>query len=179
MTDYAIVRDGEIQRFADEHDVQRLSVGPDPDHPEKPYLLPIELTDPAFNPVAEVKEDPVNEVLEDRVTRVFNVRAKNASEINQMKTDKIAELHEVGDGRMNALVLPHQQITTLVGLIDLLYLHTDTSSWSSGDQERLVELTERLEHMEYVRGTEETKMNEIEALTDPTEIDEYDLEAGW
>jgi hypothetical protein len=54
--------------------------------------LPVEVTNPSYDPAIQVSEGPVITVLSDKVTRVWTVRAKTAAELDADK-----------DGTVNAL----------------------------------------------------------------------------
>lgn len=47
----------------------------------KPYLLPVEIVDPPFDPATQVRTGPVYNVLADKVEAVYTVRAKTAQEL--------------------------------------------------------------------------------------------------
>lgn len=47
--------------------------------------LPVEVTNPSFDPTTQVSEGPVITVLADKVTRVWTVRAKTAAELDADK----------------------------------------------------------------------------------------------
>ena len=54
--------------------------------------LPVEVTDPPYDPSSQVKEGPVLSVLADRVTRIFTVRAKTAGEIDADKDGVVSAM---------------------------------------------------------------------------------------
>lgn len=180
MTDYAIIREGEIQRFADEHDVEALPVGLDAAYPERPYLLPIELTDPAYDPIIEVKEGPVDTLLSDRVTRVFTVRAKNVDEVGAMKADKISAIHALGDLKLETEVTLREQVHALTDIVQVLYTHADMSGWTGPELTLVAAANTKLDRIQYIRNYEEVKIAEVTALADdPAIIDAYNIQAGW
>jgi hypothetical protein len=181
MADYAVVRDGEIERIVNLDDTSGWYVGGyDPDFPANPYLLPLEITDPTYDPIAEIKEGPVDTVFADRVTHVFTVRAKNAGEIAAMKADKIAQIHTLGDSKLELAVTLREQVHALTDLVQLLYANTDTSGWGSPDQYLITEAMEKIDSIQNIRNYEEVKVEEVAALSDdPIVIDAYDVEAGW
>lgn len=47
----------------------------------KPYLVPVTVTDPLYDPATEVKEGPVDSYDGVTATRVYSVRAKTAEEL--------------------------------------------------------------------------------------------------
>jgi len=51
--------------------------------------LPVEDTEPPYDPATQVKEGPTTAVLADRVTRVWTVRQKTAQEIDDEKTSRV------------------------------------------------------------------------------------------
>jgi hypothetical protein len=180
MTDYAVVRDGEIERFVNLDDISNWSVAEDPAHPERPYLLPVETTDPDYDPIAEVKEGPIDTVFADKVTHVFTVRPKNAEEIAAMKAGKASTVHHLGDNKLDSQVTQRQQIQALTRLVQLLYLHTDTSAWPAPQRQLVQQLGNRLANIQSTRDVEDAKVNEITALPDdPRAIEAYDVNAGW
>lgn len=180
MTDYAIIRYGVIERLVNLDDISNWAVGEDAAYPDRAYLLPLDITDPAYDPIIEVKEGPVDTVLADRVTHVFTVRAKDAGEIAAMKADKIARIHALGDSKLEALVLSAAQIQALASLLRIIYDNTDKSGWSSPDQDEATLHMTSITDIEDLRDFEETKVGEVNALADdPAVIDAYDVEAGW
>lgn len=82
---YALIKDGEIVEYrsgipnVDQEVIRALG---------KPYLLPVEVVDPEYNPISEVREGPVLTVEEDRVLETYTVRAKNSGEIYELQVAK-------------------------------------------------------------------------------------------
>jgi hypothetical protein len=181
MADYAIVRDGEIERLVNLDDTSGWYVGGyDPDFPENPYLLPLEITEPACDPISEVKEGPVDTVFADKVTHVFTVRAKDAGEIAAMKADKISQIHTLGDSKLDLAVMLREQVHALTDLVQVLYANTDTTGWGSPDIDLVVAAMVKINSIQDIRNYEEVKVGEVTALADdPAIIDAYDVEAGW
>lgn len=51
--------------------------------------LPVEVTNPAYEPATQVSEGPVVSVLSDKVTRVWTVRAKTVAELDADKDNVV------------------------------------------------------------------------------------------
>ena len=80
---YALVVEGSILEWRDFADTP-------PDLARKGVAwLPVEITDPPFDPATQVRSGPVTTVEADRVSRVWTVRAKTAAEIDADKTLQI------------------------------------------------------------------------------------------
>lgn len=54
--------------------------------------LPVEVTDPLFDPATQIKEGPVLTVFADKVTRVWTVRAKTAPELDADKDSMVSAM---------------------------------------------------------------------------------------
>lgn len=54
--------------------------------------LPVEITDPGFDPAIELKTGPVTTILIDKVTRVWTVRALTAEELDARKENQIDDI---------------------------------------------------------------------------------------
>jgi hypothetical protein len=79
MTEYALIDpDGEVNRTA-------TNVDPTVQTRAGWEWLPVEVTNPSYDPTTQVKEGPTVTVLADKVTRVWTVRDKTADELDADK----------------------------------------------------------------------------------------------
>jgi len=76
MTEFAIIDDGVIVDFRDFDEVPSLE--------GKPYrvILPVVVTDPACNPLTQIRTGPVVTILQTEVTRVWTVTDKTQQQID-------------------------------------------------------------------------------------------------
>ncbi len=90
MAEYAIVDNGTIVDFRGFDTAPVALVG-------KPYrsFLPVEVTNPPYDPATQVKTGPVVTVLVDKVTRVWTVRDKTAAELDAEKDAAISNVDVV------------------------------------------------------------------------------------
>lgn len=146
----------------------------------KPRLLPVELDDVVFDPVSEVREGPTYIVEAARVVERYTKRLKNAQEIADMKAAKLAAVNAEADVRLALVALtPQQQIRALSRLVNLLYRHTDITSWPAAQQTAVTTNQAKLDSIDGVRAKEETKLAEVNALTTAAQIAAYDVTTGW
>ena len=146
----------------------------------KPRLLPVTLVDVTFDPVSEVRLGPVYTVNGNiDVKETYTKRVKTAAEITAMKNGKIGLVHLTGDQKLFAMWTLAQQVQALTRLVQLLYVHTDTTAWPAGERVLIAALANRLSSIQNVRGVEDTKVTEVTALTTAAQIAAYDENAGW
>ncbi len=74
MAEYAVVIDGAISEF------REFDRPPDLSHKTTMRVLPVEVTDPPFDPATQMRTGPVVTIEATRVTRVWAVRSKTAQE---------------------------------------------------------------------------------------------------
>jgi hypothetical protein len=173
MAKYALVGTDDVIIEFREYEVPPDAVT---DSDTKPRLLPVVLQSPAYDPVSEVNEGPVYTVRPADVLEAWTKRPKNADEIEMMRQSKIGEVHREADKRQPTI---QQQIRSLSRLVDLLYRHTDTSTWPAAQQQSVAEHTAKLDSINEIKSIEETKVAQVEALATPQEIAAYDATAGW
>lgn len=180
-TEFIRVRGGNVVGMPQiVRDPRRLQIGPDSAQPSNSYHLPVELDDPPFNPITQVKTGPRYTVLPDRVVISYDVRPKTAGEAQSMKAQKVERVHQLGDAKLNAQVSARQQVQALARLVQLLYAHTDTSTWPPQHRQLVAALGNRLASVQGIRDVEDTKVTELNALPDdPAVINAYDENTGW
>lgn len=90
--------------------------------------LPVEVTDPAFDPATQVRSGPVVAVLIDKVTRVWTVRAKTAPELD---ADKTAAVDEIPEPVLKALLSHENRLRNTLGqgLVTEPQLKTDLKGY--------------------------------------------------
>jgi len=151
--------------------------------PSKPKWLPVVEVNATYNPVTQVRSASVDAVdtLNMRVTRTYTVRAKNTAEINSMREGKVNDVHEEATKRLlpTSGAAMSQQIFALTRLMQTIYKYTDRSAWSQQDKNIVQQAIDRLQSVESNRVVEDTKVNDLQALTDPAAINAYDTTTGW
>jgi hypothetical protein len=144
----------------------------------KNRLIPVALQDVVYDPITEVRVGPTYVVQPAQVLETYVKRVKNSTEIEGMRTDKVNEVHKQAELHLEINMM--QQIRSLSRLVNLLYRHTDTSSWPQAQRDAVVRHQATLDEIDDVRAREETKVNEVNALpANPTTIYNYDATAGW
>lgn len=144
----------------------------------KNRIIPVVLQDVTYDPITEARDGPVYTVQPAQVLETYSKRPKNSTEIEQMRTDKIDEVHRQAELHLEANV--PEQIRSLSRLLNLLYRHTDTTGWPQAQQDAVVRHQATLDEIDDIRAREETKVNEVTALpADPTAIYAYDATTGW
>jgi hypothetical protein len=181
LREYVRVRNGQVMgKPRVMFDPRKLQIGAEPAHPERAYFLPVEVINPSFDPATQIKEGPTYTVLADKAVMTFTVRAKTADEASSMKAEKIERVHQLGDAKLSALVTLRQQVQALTRLVQLLYAHTDTSTWTAQQRQLVAALGGRLANIQNIREMEDTKVTELTALpNDAAAINAYDENAGW
>lgn len=148
----------------------------------KPYTVPVVLENATFDPVTQVRVEPPQVIIEaNRVRWVYTVRAKSTDEINSMRERKIGLVHDEATRRLipTSGAAMSQQIMALTRLMQLIYKYTDRTAWSAADKNTVQQCINRLQSVEPNRNVEDTKVGELQALSDPAAINSYDTTAGW
>lgn len=198
MTRYAKVLNGEILEYRADAPIgnqSQLAEG-------KPRWLPVEVTDPAFDPVTQVRTGPVLTVLSTKVKEVYTVRSKTAGERNGMIDAKDAEIEAAFVARCDAPIdvdvggetytwhadaAARENIMGVVLMIAVGLPIPDPRPWTPKDGEPVM-----LAHSDFVGiGAaiaarkdalyliKKAKQAEVAELNDAAAIADYDVEAGW
>jgi hypothetical protein len=149
--------------------------------PNKPKLVPVVEQNATYNSVTQVRVEPPAVTVEaTRVLWTYTVRAKNPAEIDSMRNGKLAQVRSEADSRLSKIGTFAQQSWALTRLVQMLYANTDWHAWASQPQIDLATtMLARLNNMVNVRQVQDSKDQELQALTDPTAINAYDPKAGW
>jgi hypothetical protein len=149
--------------------------------PNKPKWLPVVEQNATYNPVTQVRTGPAVVIEAARVLWNYTVRAKNTAEINQMREVKINAVHAEATDRLTpkAGAAGSQQLQALTALVQLLYKYTDRTAWSAPDKTTVTNMIARVQDAQSMRVAEDTKVSELQVLTDPTAINAYDPAANW
>jgi hypothetical protein len=149
--------------------------------PGKPKLLPVVEINKSYDPVTQIQVMPPAVAIEaTRVTWTYTNRPKNAAEIDGMRNEKLAAVRTQADLRLTKIDTFTQQSWALTRLVQMLYANTDWHSWPSQPQIDLATtMLSRLNNLVAVRQAEDTKMKELQGLTDPTAINNYNATTGW
>lgn len=179
MTTYARVLDGVVLGYetfdGPIDDQSKLPAG-------KPKLLPVVEFNKAYNAVTQIQVLPPAVVVEaTRVTWTYTNRPKTTAEVDNMRENKINAVHTQATDRLQskAGAAMSQQIMALTKLMQLIYKYTDRTAWSAADKNTVSQAINRLQLIDATRTTEDTKVTELQALTDPTAINAYDPATGW
>jgi hypothetical protein len=150
--------------------------------PNKPKLVPVVEQNATYNSVTQVRvEPPVVTVEATRVLWTYTVRAKTTAEIDSMRIGKINGVHNEATIRLTpkAGAAGSQQLQALTALVQLLYKYTDRTAWTTPDKNTVTNMIQRVQDAQSMRVAEDTKISELQALTDPTAINAYDPTANW
>lgn len=150
--------------------------------PHKPYLVPLVTENDLFNSVTQVREEPPLVIIQsNQVIWRYTVRNKTVDEVNAMRQMKMNMVHEQATDRLTPKpgAAGSQQLQALTALVQLLYKYTDRTSWSAADKTTVTNMIKRVQDAQAMRVTEDDKVSELQVLTDPTTIDNYDPTTGW
>jgi hypothetical protein len=151
--------------------------------PNKPKWLKVVPVNDAYDPVSQVRTGPVEAVdaPNSRITWTYTVRAKNADEINGMRQNKLNLVHGEATKRLTPKsgAALSQQIMALSRLMQMIYKNTNWAAWSQADKDTVQTSINRLQAAQTNRDVEDAKVGELQALNDPTAINNYDAMTGW
>jgi hypothetical protein len=151
--------------------------------PNKPKWWPVVEVNAAYDPVTQVRSGPIDAIdtPNARITRTYTVRGKNVDEINSMREGKINGVHSEATKRLvpTSGAAMSQQIMALTRLMQTIYKYTDRSAWSTQDKNIVQQAINRLQMVVANRVVEDTKVAELQALTDPAAINNYNPTTGW
>lgn len=173
----ALVQNGVVLEYRED---TAANVPPASLAPGKPQLLPVVENNATYNTVTQVRTGPAVVVEATQVLWNYTVRAKNTAEIDDMRNGKLAEVRAEGDKRLTKIGTFQQQSWALTRLVQMLYSNTNWHAWPSQPQIDLATtMLARLNNLVNVRQAADNKDLELQALTDPTAINNYDPKAGW
>ena len=173
---YAVVTNGAV--------VEYRSTAPNVDQsllaPGKPRILPVVEVNADYDSISQVREGPVITVEGDRVVYTYNVRAKNADEITAMRNRKLVGVRAIAEQKIFAIMPDFAQRNALaLGLQLVTTLGQFPSGWPEEDQAKYSAISDAWGRIKSIRNISNTKEAEIVSLTSPSEIDAYDINAGW
>ncbi|MFO1080856.1 MAG: DUF4376 domain-containing protein [Reyranellaceae bacterium] len=168
-------------------------------HPNKPYLLPLEDTRPAFDDVAEVEEGPTVTILADKVSRVWTARPKNADEIEALRTAAKRRVEEEFQARTKAPIsylgetwhADDEAVQNIMGVVLLIASGVPVPNprpWTPIGSLTPIDLshTQIVGLGAVIAGRKDAlfvikkaKQAAIAALTDARQIADFDAAAGW
>jgi hypothetical protein len=174
----ALIQNGVVLEYRED---SAVNVPPASLAPGKPQLVPVVEQNATYDPVTQVRTGPAVVVEAARVLWNYTVRAKNSAEIDNMRTGKINGVHNEATRRLTpkAGAAGSQQLQALTALVQLLYKYTDRTAWSAPDKTTVTNMIQRVQDAQSMRVAEDTKVSELQALTDPTDINAYDPSANW
>ena len=164
----------EYKDFASMNDQSALAPG-------KPKWLPVVEQNATYDPVTTTRTGPTVIVQAAQIVWQYTLTAKTAAENDQARQSKINAVHDQATIRLTpkAGASASQQILALTKLMQLLYKYTDRTAWTQADKDAVQAAVQRLQLSDQVRQAEDTKVGELQALTDPTAINNYDPATGW
>lgn len=174
----ALVQNGVVLEYRED---TAANVPPASLAPNKPQLLPVVEQNATYNPVTQVRTGPAVVVEAARVLWNYTVRAKTTQEVDTMRRGKIDAVHNEATVRLTPKqgAAGSQQLQALTALVQLLYKYTDRTAWSAPDKTQVANMIQRVQDAQSMRVAEDTKVSELQALTDPTAINAYDPTANW
>jgi hypothetical protein len=149
--------------------------------PNKPRWYLVVEVNAAYDPVTQVREGPTD-VIDNaalQIKRTYSTRGKNTAEIDSMRNQKLANVRAQADLRLTKIGTVAQQIWALTRLVQMLYSNTDWHSWPQAQVDLATTMLSRLNNMVQVRQVEDSKQAELQVLTDPVAINNYDVTTGW
>lgn len=177
MTKHALVRDGEIERFADivpNVDQSKLAAG-------KPRWLPVvvEGYEP-FDPVSQVRTGPLRLVDAERVVETYIVTDKGEDDVAQMKAGKVALVKAEAQRRILDIMPQHRQTNWLALKAEMDLRHgPDPAGWPVEVQEAIAVVLPLWDQIKDLR----TRSDEIEAsvmaMSTPAAIHSFNPLLGW
>lgn len=149
--------------------------------PGKPKWLPVVEQNASYDPVTQVREDYAEIVETTRIVWRYTVRAKTTSEVDGMRSAKLANVHNEATVRLQPKsgAAASQQILALTKLMQLIYKYTDRTAWTQQDKDTVQACVQRLQSSDPVRAVEDNKVGDLQALTDPAAINAYNTTTGW
>lgn len=176
MTRHALVRDGKIEEFRDyapNVDQSKLAPG-------KPRMLPVVVENDAFDPVTQVREGPEIVVEAARVVERFTVRAKNADEIEAMRSAKVARIKAMAERKILAIMPDHKQRNAQALGIEMVTKHgSDPAGWPADMRAVHSALMGQWASIKAIRAVSNTKEAEVAALKTAAAVHGYDVTTGW
>lgn len=199
MSRHALVKDGAILDWRDDppnRDQSQLAEG-------KPRYLPLEIDQPSFDPVSQVREGPTYVVEANRVVEAYTVRAKNADEIQAMREAKDTAIEREFDARWTAPIefevgghvhtwhADQNAVTNIMGQVLMIAAGAPVPNprpWTPVGSFTPVDIT----HAELVGlggaiavrkdvlfAVKRAKQAAVAAMTDPAQIDAVNPAADW
>lgn len=149
--------------------------------PGKPKWLPVVEENAVYDPVTTERTGKQEIIEPQRIVWRYTTRPKTTDEVNTMRQRKIESVHGEATKRLTPTTgaALSQQILALTKLMQLIYQHTDRTAWSQADKNAVAAAVQRLQLSEQMRDVEDTKVGELQALTDPAAIEAYNTATGW
>ncbi len=196
----ALVFNGEVVRYVDSDQAPGDITSP---HPTKPHVLPVVREDPDFDPIAQTKGEKQVTVGADRVVWSWPVADKDEAEIEEMRADKRLHIDAEFERRWQAPITysvggqsyqwhaDANAVGNISGVVLMIAAGVPVPNprpWTPKGSLQPVDIT----HAELVGlgaaiavrkdalfAIKKAKQAAVSALTDPQEIDAYDVGAGW
>lgn len=176
MTRYALVKDGDIIS----PNVQEPNVDQTLLAEGKPRRLPVVTVGAEFDPVSQVREGPDLSVDGDTVVESWTVRDKNADEIAEMKSAKVAVIKAEARRRILAVMPEHAQLNALALGQEMTLLHgPDPSGWPTQALAVYAEVMPKWAVIKAIRAASDAMEADVASLDTPAEIAGYDISTGW
>ena len=172
----AIVYNGEVVRYVDSDPAPGDLTKP---HPSKPHVLPVSLNSPAFDPVSQVREPRVVTVLDDRVDWLDPVRDKTPEEVAEMVAGKVLDIKAEAQRRILAIMPTYRQTNWLALKAEMDLRYGAPSNWPAEVQQGIAAVMKQWEDIKAIRTRSDELEAQVGALTDPHEIDAFDVSKGW
>lgn len=147
----------------------------------KPLARPVVEENKEFNSATHVRSPTYELIVEDtQVKKVYTIREKNSSEILAMKNSKKQQIKEYAQNLIYQIMPQYKQINTLaLGMEMSIQYGPDPNNWPGPVQTLNSQALAAWALIKNIRVASDIKELEVEALTDPQEIHDYDLTTGW
>lgn len=178
MSLHALVKDGAIIEYRD--------YAPNVDQtllaPSKPRMLPVVDENVEYDAVTQVRTGPVITVEATQVRRTYTVRAKDAGELSTMKQAVIRAIRAEERRRVAVLMDDGSQLALIVlGFMGIFQNNSvDRATWSAPVRNQFNALYDTArKSIVAVHQVAVAKVAEVQALTTPQQIGDYDVSVGW
>jgi hypothetical protein len=168
------VREGEIvasREFGDGEEIPQLAAN-------KGAWLPEIVVMPQFDPATEVRTGPEQQITDTAVLQVYTVRAKEQSEVAQMRAGKVAAV-KAEAGRRILVIMPEWKQRNFLALgQEMITDHgPDRTQWPQDMQTLYTAVRAEWEQIKAIRA----RSDQLEATipTDAAGIAAFDPLAGW
>jgi len=172
----ALVFNGEVVRYIDGDPSPGDLTKP---HPSKPHVVPVERDEPAFDPVTQVREPRVVTVMADRVVWLDPVRDKTPEEVAEMVARKVLDIKAEAQRRILAIMPAYRQTNWLALKAEMDLRYGAPANWPADVRGGIAAVMQQWDDIKGIRTRSDELEAEVAKLSDPREIDAFDVSKGW